>query len=64
MSFKIKWWQLLIYETALIAVGILIGAKWEAFFADYFYILLSIFAVLGGYVLYVLTSQIDFKEKQ
>jgi len=63
MKFNLKWWELLVYETALLSLGVLIGAKWSHIFSDYLYLLLIVFAVLGGYILYALMNQIDFGEK-
>ncbi len=58
MQFKLKWWQLLCYETAVISLGIIIGAFWSDFFSDYLYLLIFVFAVFGAYILYLLTQQI------
>jgi len=63
MIFKIKWWQLMIYETTLLSLGILIGARWSDFFSNYIYLFLLIFALTGGYVVYMLAEQVDVKEK-
>ena len=59
MSFRIKWWQLIFYEVAVISFGIIIGTQWEYFFTNYLYLLLFLFAVCGGYTLYVLVKQIE-----
>lgn len=57
MQFKIKWWQLIFYETAIISLGIILGAYWSWFFSDYLYLFLFLFAVCGGYTLYFLIKQ-------
>jgi len=60
MIFKIKWWQLLFYETAVISLGIFIGTHWSDFFADYLYLLLFLFAVCGIYVVHLFVNQAEF----
>ncbi len=59
MNFKVKWWQLVFYETALISLGIIIGTLWNSFFANFLFFLLFIFAVCGGYVLYTFINQLE-----
>ncbi len=59
MIFKLTWWQLLIYEVAVISLGIFIGANWSYFFVDYLYLLIVLFAVAGLYILTALTGQVE-----
>jgi len=58
MYFKLKWWQLLLYEIAIISIGIFIGTKWHQFFSGYIYSLLFVFFVCGAIVLYFIFNQI------
>ncbi len=64
MYLKIKWWQLIFYEIALVSLGIIIGAYWEFFFSDYLYFLLFLFAVCGGYTLYIFTNQFETSDNK
>jgi len=59
MKFKLYWWQLIVYEFAILSVGLIIGARWHSFFAEYSYFFLFLFAGCGGYVLYILAKQIE-----
>jgi len=59
MHFKIKWWQLIPYEIAVLSFGIIIGSYWHYFFVDFLYLFLLLLLICGGYVIYVFAGQID-----
>jgi hypothetical protein len=64
MIFQIKWWQLIFYETAVMSLGIIVGACWNSFFSDYLYFFLFLFAICGGYTLNFLTNQVFFNDEE
>ncbi|MEA2092870.1 MAG: hypothetical protein U9P61_02805 [Patescibacteria group bacterium] len=59
MNFKISWWQLFIYEVAVLCLGIFVGVQWHDFFSDYLYFLLFVFVVFSVYVVYFLVNQTE-----
>jgi hypothetical protein len=59
MTFKIKWWQLFIYELAVLFLGIFIGVQWKDFFSDYLHLIMFTFIVSSIYVVYFLVNQIE-----
>lgn len=59
MKFKLNWWQLFVYELAVLSLGIFIGVQWKSFFSDYLYLLLFIFIVSSIYVVYFLVNQVE-----
>ncbi len=56
-KFCFKWWQAALYELSVISIGIIIGAYWSEFWANYTNILWFTFAIPGIYVLYVYFKQ-------
>jgi hypothetical protein len=59
MKFKISWWQLFIYEVAVLSLGIFVGVQWKDFFSDYLYLLVFVFVVFSIYVVYFLVNQTE-----
>jgi hypothetical protein len=59
MNFKLKWWQLFIYELAVLSLGVFIGVQWKNFFSDYLHLLLFIFIVSSICVVYFLVNQVE-----
>ncbi len=50
-NLELKWWQAGIYETAMISLGILIGARFSGFFQNWVILFLVIFLAGGIYIL-------------
>jgi len=50
-SFKLKWWQIAIYEIALICLGIVLGTTWADLFMPWRILLLIIFILGAGYII-------------
>ncbi|PIR87556.1 MAG: hypothetical protein COU10_04080 [Candidatus Harrisonbacteria bacterium CG10_big_fil_rev_8_21_14_0_10_45_28] len=50
-NFKMTWWQIAIYEIALICLGITIGATWTDLFTPWRILLLIIFVLGAGYII-------------
>lgn len=46
-----KWWQLMIYESSIISLGIVIGIMWPELLSKLIYLFIAIFAIGGGYTL-------------
>jgi hypothetical protein len=59
MKFKISWWQLFIYEVAVLCLGIFVGVQWHDFLRDYLYLLMFVFVVFSVYVVYFLVNQTE-----
>ncbi len=64
MYFKIKWWQLIFYEIAVLSLGILITTRWYAFFSRYIYIFLFLFFSCGIYTILVFKNQVIFNNEE
>jgi hypothetical protein len=54
-----KWWQLAIYETALLSLGIIIGSKYHDFLTSLWPVFGITFAVGGSYIGYLWFKQQD-----
>jgi hypothetical protein len=52
-----KWWQLAIYETALLSLGIIIGTKWPEILGSYDLLFAGIFVAGAIYVISVWLKQ-------
>ena len=50
-DFKMKWWQIAVYEIALICLGIVIGSTWYELFIPWRILLLIIFVLGAGYII-------------
>ncbi len=59
MAFKIKWWQLFIYEVAVLALGIILGAYFSDILSDYLYLAMTVFVISSIYVVYFLINQTE-----
>jgi hypothetical protein len=59
MKFKISWWQLFIYEVAVLCLGIFVGVQLHDFLRDYLYLLMFVFVVFSVYVVYFLVNQTE-----
>ncbi|MFP4022450.1 MAG: hypothetical protein ACLFNR_00390 [Candidatus Paceibacterota bacterium] len=58
LKLKIDWKQAMLYEMALLSIGIVIGSTWPSLFTGMVKItLLVIFAMAGGYVLLLWVQQ-------
>ncbi|WKZ26537.1 MAG: hypothetical protein QY304_00320 [Candidatus Paceibacterota bacterium] len=57
-NLELKWWQAGIYETAMISLGILIGARFASFFENWVIFFLIVFLVGGFYILRLWLKQI------
>jgi len=57
-EFKLKWWQLAIYETAMISLGIFIGARFAFAFRSWVVFFLIIFILGGSYILRLWWKQV------
>lgn len=56
-TFSLTWWQAGLFKAGLLAVGILIGANWNAFFTSYFPILIAVAVISLTCVTYVWAKQ-------
>lgn len=64
MYFKIKWWQLIFYETAVLSLGILIATRWHEFFSNYTYLFLFLLFSCGIYTILVFKNQVIFNDEK
>jgi len=55
--FSLEWWQAGLYELAMLSFGIFIGKSWPHLFYNQSAALLVVFAVFGGYIIYVWLCQ-------
>ena len=55
---ELKWWQAALYETAMISLGILIGARWSHVFENWVIFFLLVFLGAGSYIFYIWWKQI------
>lgn len=60
-SFTFHWWQLALYETALISLGLGIGAIWSDTFEELAPWLLLVFICIAPYILYLYLDQVSQK---
>ena len=63
MTFVLKWWQIAIYETALISLGILIGKTWPTHLDRITPYLWAIFIVGAVYMWRVWWGQMQTQAK-
>lgn len=61
-TFKIKWWQAAIYESAMISLGIVVGTTWPQL-ASLRLLFWTIFLTFFAYVLYIWWKQVTIKSK-
>jgi len=52
-----KWWQLAIYETAVLSLGIIIGSKWPETLDPYDLIFSAVFVLGAIYILSIWWKQ-------
>ncbi len=58
LRLNINWKQALLYESALMSLGLLIGSTWPEYFAGFVkWVLLAIFFIAGGYILLLWLAQ-------
>ncbi|MEI6351675.1 MAG: hypothetical protein WCP06_11290 [Verrucomicrobiota bacterium] len=57
-SFTMTWWQVGIFKTLLLCLGIVLGATWPEIFLAWRSVLLVIFAVATVYISWVWWKQI------
>jgi len=57
-NLELKWWQAAIYETAMISLGILIGARFYWIFEKWVIFFLVVFLAGGIYILRLWLKQI------
>lgn len=55
--FTMKWWQTGLFKWGMLALGILIGAYWPAFFGSYLPLLAIVAVVCLGYITYLWWKQ-------
>ncbi|MEX0672924.1 MAG: hypothetical protein WDZ82_01765 [Candidatus Paceibacterota bacterium] len=60
-SFTFRWWQLALYETALISLGLGVGSIWSDTFEDLAPWLLLVFICIAPYILYLYLDQVSQK---
>ncbi len=56
---RLKWWQAGIYEASLLSLGLVVGARWFSFFQNYSLVFLVVFALAGGYILWLWLRQAE-----
>lgn len=56
-SFTLTWWQGSLFKTALISLGIAIGANFSELFSEWTRVLLVLFFILAGYITIVWWKQ-------
>ncbi len=49
----LKWWQVGIFKTTMLALGILVGAYWSEFFEGWTVALLTVIIVGSLYLVYI-----------
>lgn len=56
--FRFRWWQLFLYEIALLSLGAGLAGIFPTFFQRWAPVFLFIFVVIGPYIFYLYLSQI------
>ena len=64
MYLKIKWWQLVFYEIAVLSFGVIIATYWHLIFRDYLYIFIFLFVTCGAYTAYLFAKQIEIVDDE
>lgn len=61
--FKIyfKWWQAIIYEIAIVSLGIALGIFFYNHLKGFLNIFIIVFLVLGTYIIIKLVKQIEYE---
>jgi hypothetical protein len=64
MYFKIKWWQLIFYETAVFSLAALLATRWYLIFKDYTYLFIFLLFACGIYTILALKNQVFFDHEE